>query len=186
MTITKFIAATFFSASVILLLTEGCKSGKVQKQNAVGNSKGLKDYYKDYFTMGVAVSPQGLKRIDESQLIIEQFGSMTPENAMKMGPIHPRENEYFWKDADSIAAFARQHNLKLRGHTLCWHNQTPRWLFIDSTKIPPDTVSKELLYKRLKDHITEVVTRYKDVIYAWDVCNEVISDNPNEYFRNSI
>jgi endo-1,4-beta-xylanase len=102
---------------------------------------------------------------------------MTPENAMKMGPVHPRENEYYWRDADSIAAFAEKNNLKLRGHTLCWHSQAPRWLFIDSTKNPPDTVSKEVLLKRLKDHITAV--------YAWDVCNEVISDNPNEYFRNS-
>jgi endo-1,4-beta-xylanase len=160
-----------------------CSSSKNTVSNA--EPKGLKDYYKDYFTIGAAVSPQGLKRPEESNLILQQFGSMTPENAMKMGPIHPRENEYFWRDADSIAAYARKNNLKLRGHTLCWHNQTPRWLFIDSSHNPPDTVSKELLYKRLKDHITTVVTRYKDVVYAWDVVNEVISDNPNEYFRNS-
>jgi endo-1,4-beta-xylanase len=168
------------SAAVLLIHCSGTK-------NAQGDSadKGLKDYYKDYFPIGAAVSPQGLKRPEERQLILEQFASMTPENAMKMGPIHPRENEYFWKDADSIAAFARDNGLKLRGHTLCWHSQTPRWLFVDSTKNPPDTVSKEVLYKRLKEHITAVVTRYKGTIYAWDVVNEVISDNPNEYFRNS-
>ena len=181
----RFIAAMIFSASVVLLLAGGCKSGKVQKQQTSDQTKGLKDLYKNYFTMGAAVSPQGLKRTEEAQLIIQQFSSMTPENAMKMGPIHPRENEYFWKDADSIVAFAKLHNLKIRGHCLCWHNQTPRWLFIDSTKNPPDTVSKEVLLKRLKDHITAVVSRYKGSVYAWDVCNEVISDNPNEYFRNS-
>ena len=181
----KFVAVLIVSITVSLLLLQGCKSGKVQKQQNDDKTKGLKDYYKDYFTIGVAVSPQGLKRTDESQLIIHHFGSMTPENAMKMGPVHPRENEYYWRDADSIIAFARQNNLKVRGHCLCWHNQTPRWLFIDSTKNPPDTVSKEVLLKRLKDHITTVVTRYKGIVYAWDVCNEVISDNPNEYFRNS-
>jgi endo-1,4-beta-xylanase len=180
----KIITLIVFIGSLSLLIAEGCTSGKVQKQN-LDTTKGLKDYYKDYFTMGVAVSPQGLKRPEESQLIIQQFGSMTPENAMKWGPVHPRENEYYWRDADSIAAFAKEHNLKLRGHTLCWHNQTPRWLFIDSTKNPPDTVSKEVLLKRLKDHITAVVTRYKGVVYAWDVVNEAISDNPNEYLRNS-
>ena len=179
----KLVIVLLAAASLAFIMSEGCKSGKAQKQQS--NDKGLKDYYKDYFTVGTAVSPQGLKRPEESQLIVREFGSMTPENAMKMGPIHPRENEYYWKDADSIAAFAREHHLKLRGHCLCWHNQTPRWLFIDSTKNPVDTVSKEVLLKRLKDHITAVVTRYKDVVYAWDVCNEVISDNPNEYFRNS-
>jgi endo-1,4-beta-xylanase len=182
----RLITAVTLLAFLFQFSLQSCSTGKVQKTQTDDKTKGLKDYYKDYFPMGAAVTPQGLKRMEESQLIIQQFGSITPENAMKMGPIHPRENEYFWKDADSIAAFAKQHNLKLRGHTLCWHNQTPRWLFIDSTKTPPDTVSKELLYKRLKEHITAVVTRYKDVIYAWDVCNEVISDNPNEYFRNSI
>ena len=156
---------------------------KQSKQATIDSSKGLKDYYKDYFMIGVAVSPRALKT-GEAQLILQQFNSMTPENAMKMGPIHPKENEYFWKDADSIAAFAKINNLKLRGHTLCWHNQTPRWFFIDSAT--GKQVTKEILLQRLKDHITTVVSRYKGVIYAWDVVNEVISDNKDEYFRNSL
>ncbi len=41
------------------------------------------------------------------------------------------------------------------------------------------------MLKRLKEHITTVVTRYKDVIYAWDVVNEAISDRRDEYLRNS-
>lgn len=153
-----------------------------QKNKAtVENSKGLKDYYKKYFAMGVSVSPQALKT-DEAGLILEQFNSITPENAMKMGPIHPEENRYNWRDADSIVAFAQRNGLKVRGHCLCWHNQTPRWLFKDSLG---NTVSKEVLLQRLKEHITTVVSRYKGKIYAWDVVNEVISDKPDEYFRNS-
>lgn len=179
--VNKILFAGFILFAGILLMQ--CSASKNTKRE--NSNKGLKDYYKDYFTIGAAVSPQGLKRTDESQLILQQFGSMTPENAMKMGPIHPRENEYFWRDADSIVAFAKQHHLKIRGHNLCWHNQAPRWMFIDSSLNPPDTVSKELLFKRLKEHITTVVSRYKGSIYAWDVVNEVISDNPNEYFRNS-
>lgn len=177
----RLVVSMILSISILALLP-ACKSGKVQAED---KSKGLKDYYQDYFTMGVAVSPQGLKNPDEAQLIIQNFASMTPENAMKMGPIHPRENDFYWKDADSIVAFAKLHHLKIRGHCLCWHNQTPRWLFVDSSKSPVDTVTKEVLLKRLRDHIMAVVTRYKDAVYAWDVCNEVISDNPNEYFRNS-
>lgn len=143
--------------------------------------KGLKDYYKDYFAMGVAVSPRSLKT-DESQLVLQQYNSMTPENAMKMGPIHPFENEYFWDHADSIAAFAKRHQLKLRGHALVWHNQTPAWLFTENGQ----PVSKEVLLKRIKDHITTVVKRYKGTIYAWDVVNEAISDAPGEFYRNSL
>jgi endo-1,4-beta-xylanase len=146
------------------------------------NEKGLKDYYKKYFPVGVAVSPRALLT-DEAGLITKEFESMTPENAMKMGPIHPEENRYFWKDGDSIAAFAKRNNLKLRGHTLCWHNQTPRWLFVDSAG---KNVSKEIILQRLKEHITSVVQRYKGTIYAWDVVNEAISDKKDEYLRPSL
>ena len=145
------------------------------------NTKGLKDYYKGYFPIGVAVSPRALKT-DEAQLILQQFNSLTAENAMKMGPIHPLEKEYNWAGADSIAAFAKRNGLKLRGHTLCWHSQAPRWFFTDSTG---QTVSKEVLLSRLKDHITTVVSRYKGTVYAWDVVNEVISDRPDTFYRNS-
>jgi endo-1,4-beta-xylanase len=91
------------------------------------SEKGLKDYYKNYFPIGVAVSPKLMNESPESALILKEFNAMTPENAMKMGPIHPEENRYNWADADKIADFAVKNNLKLRGHTLCWHNQTPTW-----------------------------------------------------------
>lgn len=181
----KIKCLNFFTGAILILccISHTSKSSAQTLPNARNHdsSKGLKDYFKKYFTMGVSVSPGSLKT-DEAGLIRKQFGSMTPENAMKMGPIHPKEDMYFWRDADSIAAFARNNHLKLRGHTLCWHNQYPRWIF---TNAAGDTVSKTVLLQRLKDHITTVVKRYKGIIYAWDVVNEAISDNPNEYLRNS-
>lgn len=144
--------------------------------------RGLKDYYSDYFPMGVSVSPRALKS-DEADLIKHEFNSITAENAMKMGPIHPKENEYSWAYADSIVAFAQRNKMKMRGHTLCWHNQTPDWMFVNAKG---DTVSKDVLLQRLKDHITAVVSRYKGNIYAWDVVNEVISDKADEFYRKSV
>lgn len=163
----------------MLQLMQGCQDTK--KTSATAVNRGLKDYYKNYFTMGVAVSPQALKT-DEAGLILKQFASLTPENAMKMQPIHPKENEYYWRDADSIVAFAQQHHMKLRGHCLVWHNQAPAWMFEENGR----TVSKALLLQRMKDHITAVVSRYKGKIYAWDVVNEAISDKKDEFLRPSI
>jgi len=175
----------FIFANILMSLVfiESCSDSKNLNKNSAINKEGLKDHFKDYFTIGVAVSPQALKT-DEAELILKEFNSMTPENAMKMGPIHPKENEYNWAGGDSIAAFAKRNNLKLRGHTLCWHNQTPRWLFIDSAT--GKQVTKEVLLQRLKDHITTVVSRYKGTIYAWDVVNEAISDKKDEYMRPSL
>lgn len=175
------IKATLVTAAGALLLASCSSSGKTTTQSTANSAKGLKDYYKDYFLMGVAVAPRML-RGEDSALIVSQFNSLTAENAMKMGPIHPRENEYFWRDADSIAAFARKHGMKLRGHTLCWHAQAPAWMFKNAAG---DTVSKEVLLQRLKDHITTVVTRYKKDIYAWDVVNEVIDDRDDLVYRQS-
>jgi endo-1,4-beta-xylanase len=145
--------------------------------------KGLKDYYKKYFPIGVAVNPRMMDNPEESALILAQFNSMTPENAMKIGPIHPEEKRYNWEPADKIADFAEQHGLKLRGHTLCWHNQTPNWFFKDSTGA---TVTKEVLLARMKQHIFDVVGRYKGKIYAWDVVNEAVPDGDGpDLYRKS-
>src|SRR5882672_6283891 len=76
--------------------------------------KGLKDYYKKYFPIGVAVTPQMLTGPD-SALIVQQFNSLTAENVMKMGPIHPQENQYNWGPADAIVNFAQAHGLRVRG-----------------------------------------------------------------------
>lgn len=70
----------------------------------------LKAAYKDYFPIGVAVAPRNLTG-PEADLIVQQFSSVTPENAMKMGPIHPEENRYFWQDADAIVDFAQKNGL---------------------------------------------------------------------------
>jgi endo-1,4-beta-xylanase len=145
--------------------------------------RGLKDYYKNYFPIGVAVSARDLKDPEEAALILSQFNSITPDNAMKMGPIHPEEDRYYWRDADSIVAFAQSHGLRVRGHNLCWHEQTPKWLFKDNAG---NLVTKDVLLKRLKDHITTVVNRYKGKIYAWDVLNEAVDDDSTKFLRNSL
>src|SRR6478736_554665 len=85
-------------------------------QSKIDSTKGLKDYYQSYFSMGVAVSPQLLKSAD-AKLILQQFNSITPENAMKPGPIHPAEDKYNWAPADEIVDYAQANHLKVRGHT---------------------------------------------------------------------
>ena len=171
---------TKFYKGWLLLLQFCCMYTCLRAQPT--ETKGLKDYYKNYFPVGVAVSARTLNDTASAALILRQFNSLTPENAMKMGPVHPEEGRYNWKDADLIVAFAQAHGLKVRGHNLCWHEQTPTWLFNDASG---NLVTKEVLLKRLKDHITTVVNRYKGKIYAWDVVNEAIADDSSQFLRNS-
>ena len=171
------------STILILLLLNLKESIAQEKKIKVKKPllKGLKEYYKDYFPIGVAVTPQSLLT-DEGELIKKQFNSITAENVMKMGPIHPEENVYNWDDADKLVDFAVANEIKIRGHALCWHLQTPNWMFKDKNG---KDVSKEILLERLKKHITKVVSRYRGKIYAWDVVNEAIDDGNSMHYRNS-
>ncbi|WP_207533128.1 endo-1,4-beta-xylanase [Desertivirga arenae] len=164
--------------SITALLYAGCAS---RKGNSSDSEKGLKDYYRSYFPVGVAVGPKDLSG-ETASFIKTHFNSLTPENAMKMGVIHPSEKYYAWRDADSIVSFAQRNGLRVRGHNLCWHEQTAAWMFKDAEG---KTVSKELLLQRLKEHIFSVVKRYEGKIYVWDVVNEAIDDDSTKFLRNS-
>jgi endo-1,4-beta-xylanase len=151
-------------------------------KNVNFKEKGLKDYYKNYFPIGVAVRPSELQG-EERSLILRQFNSITAENAMKMGPLQPGENKYSWTMADSIVGFGVANKIKVRGHCLVWHAQAPRWFFRDSVG---QTVSKALLLKRIKSHINTVVSRYRGKVYAWDVVNEVIADDTSRFRKSPL
>jgi len=169
-------------ALALSLCFYSCKNEQKQDTNdtAQKQREGLKDYYADYFPIGVAVSPRALKDSAQAQLIKTQFKSMTPENVMKMGPIHPTENRYNWGAADEIVAFAEANNMIMRGHALIWHQQYPDWFFKDAKG---NQITKDTLYARMKKHITDVVSRYKGKIYAWDVVNEAVSDDSSKVYR---
>lgn len=171
-----------FSTSILIGCKSNTKNDREEDQaQTEQQEKGLKDYFSDYFIMGVAVAPNSIKG-ESAELIKREYNSITPENVMKMGPIHPEKDRFNWEEADAIAEFAKENDLKMRGHALVWHQQTGDWIFEaeDGGK-----VGKEELLIRMKSHIDSVVTRYSDIIYAWDVVNEAIDDNPNNFLRYS-
>lgn len=145
-------------------------------------SQSLKDVFKNDFLMGVSLSGRNVRINAEQNLIREQFNSVTCENAMKPASLHPAPNIWRWEEADRIANFCRENGIKMRGHCLVWHNQFSDWMFYDETG---NFVEKEIFYERLKEHIQTVMNRYKDVIYAWDVVNEAMSDGGENPYRDS-
>lgn len=139
----------------------------------------LKDAYNGYFTIGVAVNQRNISDPTQIELIKKQFNSITAENDMKSGEVHPSEGVWKWERADKVANFCRQNGIKLRGHCLVWHSQFCNWMFNDKNG---KLVKKEVFYARLRDHIHTVVSRYKDIVYAWDVVNEAMSDGGGRGF----
>ena len=124
------------------------------------------------FEVGCAVGgtlPESLSQ-SERELVTRHFTSLTPENCMKPEPIHPEPGRYDFSAADALLGFAEAHGLRVVGHTLCWHQQTPDWFF------QPDADEKPIR-ERLRDHIHTVVERYRGRIHGWDVVNEAIADD---------
>ncbi|MBH1939274.1 endo-1,4-beta-xylanase [Mobilitalea sibirica] len=155
----------------------------------------VKDIYADYFTVGAVLNGSGVGNAELKELVLTHFNSLTMENEMKPDAIldyhtsisDPKYNEspaVKFNAAEGGIKFAKENGLKMRGHTLIWHSQTPRWFFAEGYSMKHDAplVSKEVMLKRMENYIKQVLeyyqTNYPGVIYAWDVVNEAI--NPGE------
>lgn len=171
----NFIRNTALTAASISLL----------KTNAIASlvgEKGLKDFFKGDFLVGTAIGDRAFTQNDKEllDLIAREFNVITPENALKWEPVHPKENEWHFNGGDRLVEFGQKHNMNIQGHVLVWHSQVPNSIFVDDQG---KQASKELLTKRMENHIQTVVGRYKGKIQSWDVVNESIT--PEEGYRKS-
>ncbi|MFM8258445.1 MAG: endo-1,4-beta-xylanase [Vulcanococcus sp.] len=119
---------------------------------------------------GSAVTPAMLRDPPRRQLLLDNVGSITPENALKWDATEPQPGRFQFAEADALLAFSREHNLALRGHTLVWHEQLPAWL--------PALPTPQLL-QALERHIRTVVGHGRGRIQAWDVINEPLDPGGN-------
>jgi len=136
----------------------------------------LKDAYQGAFHIGVAINTAQITGADVrgDAMIAAQFDSITAENVLKWERIHPKPDVYDFAPADKYVEFGEKHHMFIVGHTLCWHSQTPDWVFTDEKG---KSLSREALLKRLHDHIATVVGRYKGRIHSWDVVNEALNED---------
>lgn len=129
----------------------------------------FKNSFQNKFVVGAAIgTAQIANGADDAAILQSQFNSITAENVMKPSALSPTEGNYTFGDADALLAFAEANNILLRGHTLLWHRQTPDYFF-------EGTVAE--IRARLEQYVTDVVTHFKGKVYAWDVVNEVVSDD---------
>lgn len=103
-------------------------------------------------------------------VLTREFNVITPENDMKFGPLRPAQNQFRFVRADSMVAFAAANGMKVRGHTLVWHQQLASWLTGGSW-------TTDQVKALLDEHITTVVSHYKGQLSAWDVVNEAFDDD---------
>ena len=76
--------------------------------------------------------------------------------------------------------------IRVRGHVLVWHSQTPEWFFHEDYNVAKPYVDKETMNRRLEWFISSVFDhyfgeaankKYAGLFYGWDVVNEAVNGN---------
>jgi endo-1,4-beta-xylanase len=143
---------------------------------ADSNQYSLKDVFKDDFRIGTALSCYQLSGKDANDLSVvpSQFNSITPEHFLKWAYVHPEPGKYNFDMADRYVALGEKNKMFIVGHVLIAPDLIPDWVFQDDNG---KTVSREVLLKRMREHILTVVGHYKGRINGWDVVNEAVGND---------
>ena len=152
---------------------------------------------------------QKLQNMDTMKVVDYHFNSFTLENEMNPDNMLNKNTMIFVADAkadgyvisddykesvvpalaletiDEVLATAKQHNLRMRAHTLIWYQQTPTWFFKEDYSDDGNIVDASTMNARLEFYVRTIMryTMQKEkeltgeagsLVYAWDVLNEYV------------
>ena len=155
----------------------------------------LKEVYADKFVFGTAVTGNELLDADRMEFYKTQFDIFTPGNEMKPDYIlnvagcksavkkTGDETQVVVKfdTCAPLLKWAQANGVKVHGHTLIWHSQTPKQFFHEGYNSSSPLVSREVMLARMENYIKQVLTwteeHYPGVIVSWDVVNEAAADS---------
>jgi endo-1,4-beta-xylanase len=129
--------------------------------------------------VGAAARPAQLSETLYATTLAREFNMLEPEDVMKWEVLHPTPETFDFSQADHLVAFALSHQMKVRGHTLVWHQQNPPWL-------NEGRRTSDQLARILEQHIKTVVGHYRGKVFAWDVVNEAFDERVGGKMRSTI
>jgi len=136
-------------------------------------------YTKWPFMVGAAATNRAFLSNDKQYVLLNNYNVLAAENEMNPDAVLPpaEKGAYRWTNADMLVNYAQEHNTKIRGRALVWHNQTPAWFFAGSGI--DGLATKEQLYTRMENYIKAVFEKYGGKVGWWDVCGEAVGDDGN-------
>lgn len=170
------------------------------------NGTKLKDAFADYFTLGAAINGTSHNNstiaLDAMAEVLKyHFNSTTFSNLMKPQFLLDQQQSINniargvktpavkFSAVEPGLKFCQLNGIKMRGHVLVWHAQTPDWFFREGYQNNGAYVDKETMLMRMESYIKQVLeytqTNYPGVIYCWDVVNEAIENTPGWYETQS-
>lgn len=163
----------------------------------------VKEIYQDSFLVGAAINGNSretaaINHEGMAEILKTHFNSTTLSNLMK--PVFLLDEEATKASADGMPvckfdacdpslAFCQENGIKMRGHTLVWHNQTPEWFFFEDYDTTKELVDAATMEQRMDSYFRQVLTHcqenYPGVIYCWDVVNECVCTDKNSFVVTS-
>ncbi|MDO5435963.1 MAG: endo-1,4-beta-xylanase [Clostridia bacterium] len=159
-----------------------------------GELPSLKETFADYFDFGTCVSQADVRDGGRTVLIRKHYNILTPENELKPDSVLDvtaskrlvkEQNDdtavaVRFGSAKPILDFARNNGMKVHGHVLVWHSQTPEEFFHVGYDRKNGYVTREVMLARLENYIRQVFEymdeNYPGLIVSWDVANECVAD----------
>ena len=148
-------------------------AGKTINNDTWNTAESLYKIHEKNFFTGNVISPDDLNNTTRFNILKRHYNTVTAENHMKPDYIAPYSKPsgdnwiYRFSDADKIVNAANAAGMKVVGHTLVWHSQTPQWL--------TEGDKKTVVYN-LNKYVTDVSAYFKGRLISWDVVNEAIRD----------
>jgi endo-1,4-beta-xylanase len=137
---------------------------------SAGGLQALAAQVRPGFRIGAAVALGPLTADpDYVRATLSNFGSVTPENAMKPQFLAPAQGVYDFQGTDAIIAIAEQNGMTVHGHTITFSEALPQWM----RELPTDTAAaRRSSGDVLLDYVRTVVTHFAGRLDSLDVVNE--------------
>lgn len=177
----------------VIITTEDSK-GLLEAKAVAG--EGLKDVFKGYgFRVGNILNGGTIRNSAITANFLKDYNAVECENETKADAVL-RQNgstdnniNVSLDNCAAIADFAEKNGLAFRGHAFVWHSQTPAWFLKENFNGNGNWVSPSVMDVRLESYIKNVFAAFERQyptlnLYAYDVCNECISDDSNRTANN--
>ena len=178
--------------SGMLFLMTGCGETAAQSMKcelpdkSMITDKTLKEVFAEHgMKVGCCVHSGVLDSQSMEKIILEQYNSITMENAMKPDSILDQEQSRidgnivvdYSEETVKILNWAKKNGMSMRGHTLIWYSQTPEWIFHQDFDEEKAFVGRDEMLDRMETYIRRNFEELEnldclDLFYAYDVVNE--------------
>ena len=161
----KKILSVFLAVGLVLGLTSCAK-------------KTFREAAKPYgFNTGIAVTSGDILDPEIQPILKDYCSIIVCENQMKMANLHPNKKFWNWNDVDKLVEFADENKIRVKWHTLFWHQQ--------NAPFATSLTTREDALAFMDEYIETVMERYKGKIKEYDVVNEMFEDDGKGSFRNT-